>query len=37
MDDGGDVKRAKEYNNGMQDPFFKIPLSQVYAFDSIYE
>ena len=35
MDVGGDIKRAKEYNNCIQDPFFNIPLSQVNVYDCI--
>lgn len=29
MQAGGDIKKAKEYNNCISEPFFFIPLSQV--------
>ena len=31
---GGDIKNAKYYNNCINEPFFKIPLSQVPCMDT---
>ena len=28
---GGDLKKAKQFNNCMSEPFFKIPISQVHV------
>ena len=34
VDDGSQLRRAKEFNNAIGEPFFSIPLDQVNYFNS---